>query len=591
MAKIVNTNQLRNDAKTALTNKSNKGIERLAFINNEALADYIDNAVDDTILIKKNLKTVNEAVQNVKEVLKNINYALNIKEKKPTEPLTPPNSPEVPTTPEAADRITTDDIDNSVRESLGRHIPRSIRESTDRARREDNNKEPGFIKNILNKITKIKRADEGGDTKTINRFWNNAEAKRALSDTGSYRGHDKVSASGALVNSIVAGISNSPLFNPTTKFGMMLKALLSPPGLALLYFIGKLFKKFIWDPYLSPFISWVKTTAMPMLITVKEYIKDFGKWFNQFLPTWNEVSGVFDNFKKIWQDPSATIFNKLAGLLQITDVMLAPITNLIKMTMAKFLSWMGSLADKIPGLGDTAISLLQASSNMLDTMIETKGGNKKKAKDELLNSEIGQKYKKELTPINADEYIKINEKIKRGEALTDSERAQAKQGPQETQDTYENYLQAQLKKDSYIDPNTGRYVKRNNAITMEEASQNARMQWNKKMQSPDQVIKEISSKKLNTQSEADQYVKDIIAKQESLLQNGDSQTEVLKALVKMLQEQGKKTDAVQQDLNKFAIDAFHKKQNTIVMQNTVEKNVKTQRSIQNVNYGYGAQSY
>lgn len=574
------TTKLKNSQKSALSPNKRTGAEQLVFTTNEGLADYIEYAADETFIVKKNLKDVQTSVKDISHVLNAIKRTLATTNKGSPVDGTPDIVPPTPTVDQEA-------LNETVRNSINRVVPPSIRDIED--------KRSSFLTDFLKKFKKEKTVEDENVKKSI--LWNKESAKTAFQDKG--YGKDRNSFGGRIANSVIAGIGNSPLFKPTSFLGNFLKALISPPGIILMYFIGKMFKTKILDKYLTPIMTWFNGNVKPMLVTTWGYIKDFGNWLNTLTASWTEIKGTFDNFKKVWNDPASTIWNKLSGALTITDAVLSPITNLIKIALSKMFYGLAKISDIMPfNLGkEQAVDLLKKSSEMLETMYGKDKDNSafNIEMKSLKESDMGKKYGAILN----DELGKaLAEKIKKGEKLSPDEKSIANSDMFKNtiygQDAINNKEKASLDYEAYLKNTITREkelaFREHRVFNEQTAINNARKSFNTQgVNNSKQLLNEISKITFNSSDEAVKFMKDIPVNYENLMKSSEGQKEVLKAIATAIKEQGKENAQTRAILGKMAGKSLNDQYNINIMQEGIEQKSREERSPA-ANYGFGGSS-
>lgn len=425
--------------------------------------------------------------------------------------------------------------------------------------------------------------------KTTSFLWNQEEAKRGW-DTLNKSGFS-APILGKITNALIAGIGQSKLFS--SPLGSFIKFLFSPAGILLMYTIGKLLKKHVWDPYVAPMLSFIKTQIKPIveetLIFFKQKVMPFLTdtvipFFTSLFPTYEEIKKSIYDVIDVFRNPTS-LFEKIGAILNLTDTILAPITNLVKHVYNGILGIFAKITNKL-GMQDTTIDLLQKQSEMIDSM---HGEFKEKSRKELEESDLGKKYS---AAIDVNTALDLNKKIKEGKKLSKEEIAitksegyismwgeAGKNTADANKESFDAFLKAERSKTMQMNIKTGKYEK-GAARSDEELVNMAKLSYeNVGLNAAKKVLNELSTKTFSNEAEATKYMQQLLTNNEGLSKSADAQNMVLKQLVKMLTEQGLRTEKTQEELNKLSVKAFETKNTTNVMINNAKTDMRVEKSM------------
>ena len=227
---------------------------------------------------------------------------------------------------------------------------------------------------------------EDNDTKSfLSKIWNKVEAKEAFNKTD-YNGK-KLPFIGALTDGLVVGLTKSVIME--SPWAKAVKFLLSTPGILLMFFVYKLFMKYVWN---GPIGTWIKTT-LGWVENFWNATKEFRDWITSNLPTMKQIGEAFGalykditNADKFWDK----VGNFLLDSGQIINILLGPITNPIREFVISLLKMTATLLDKL-FLKTEAASLLNSAQTLMSGMVGSEEHTQelKKAFEE---SEIVKKY-------------------------------------------------------------------------------------------------------------------------------------------------------------------------------------------------------
>lgn len=412
------------------------------------------------------------------------------------------------------------------------------------------------------KIKKPAYREQDTTKEFLSKIWNKVAAKEAYNEKPF--GGGKVPFLGKLVNGIVAGLGQSALMQ--SPYGKIIKFLLSPGGLMLMYFIYKLFKKYIWDPYIAPIVDWIKQTIVPMVGNAIDFIvksiwppvKDLLAWFSKVMPTWEELNAAF---KELWTAISspgsfmAKFGNILLAVGNLIDTALSPLTNLIKQGEVKMLMLFAQIMDGLSLIipkalgGDkfkAAAASLMGTAQVVVSSMHGSDEYKKEQQTALQQSDIGQAYLAQVDPAAAAE---LNKKMKTGTYVpTDNEKAilnstfyknQYGDVTQSIGDIRKKEFGDQLALTKSMQP----------GITDEEALQRSRKVYeNKGLRESQRIISELRSKKTLTEAESQDYMQKLLDDKNAMSRSAEAQQAVLDEIKKMLSEGNIKSDVVKNRL-------------------------------------------
>jgi len=378
---------------------------------------------------------------------------------------------------------------------------------------------------------------------------------------------------------------------PTNPFMMFIKALLSPAGILLMYFIGKMFKKHIWDPYVGPVLRFYNDYIKPVIDAAVSFFRDTAlpwlkdvawPFFTSLLPSFEEVKTAFKGFTSIFNSNASFVDKLLAGL-NLIDTILAPLTNLIKWANSELLGIIMKVTDML-GMKDTTLSLLQSQNNIIDSM---HGEFRDARKKELLDSEMGKKYAAAIDKTSASA---LNEKIKAGGQLTADEERIVRSDKYKEQygDSaknifdlnragFEGYLQiAKTKNENLLGPNgagaESAKLVANQAMSAFQATG---------LKEAQKILGDLNNKTFKSQEEAAEYMKKIVDKNEILARSSEAQNLVLKAIVQKLDSKDPQSEEIKDMIKKLDAKAALTKTNTTLMVNNAISTIKQEKPVIN----------
>jgi hypothetical protein len=393
----------------------------------------------------------------------------------------------------------------------------------------------------------------------LSKIWNKLEAKEAF-NAKDYSGK-KIPFMGALLNGLIAGLSKSSFMqSPYAKF---IKFIFTPAGLMLIYFLGKLAKKYIWDPFLGPVVRWVKNvlwpTIQPALIWLKETLWPFIK---SMLPTMTEIKDAFRQVWDVFTNPSSFI-EKLAGVANLLDTLFAPITNLIKMGQVTILTNLAKIMDFMPGGKSAATALMSEAGVVVGRMHGTMKGDQLK---KLQGSDMGKKFSAAVNPEIAE---KLNAKVKAGfknftkteEAILKSKEYKQKYGDKAL--SSEEINQREFKQQYEM------AVAKNPSMSKIDVAQFTRKVYERKgLGVSADILREIRSKKVLDEQGIQEYMKEILDNNNELSRSAEGQQAVLDELKAMIVKADIKSDVL---TTKIGNAEKHIKRTTVI-NNTMVNN-------------------
>lgn len=556
-----------------LTNQSSlsrdKSIDVILAENSKKLDKFI---ADSTKAVKDN-------DQKIKHIQDTLNRYITVS---PTDSsrssgITPPETSNSPNESTIINESTT--IEETVNNALKGWVPPETNEDIENKNDRLSNK--SFLRNISNTVAGIDKRE--------NFFWNKEAAKEAWNEK-----NDKGFSApilGRITSALVIGLGKSKLF--ASPLGSFIKFMFSPAGILLMYTIGKLLKKYVWDPYIGPVTLYLKTKIVPIVEetliyfrgTVIPYLTDkVLPFFKSLFPSYEEIKKSIYDIIDVFKNPSS-LFEKIGSILNLADTILAPITNLIKDVYVKILGSFAKITDKL-GMKDTTIDILQKQSEMIDSM---HGEFKEVSRKTLNTSELGKKYS---AVIDMNAALELNKRIKAGLKLSKDEATisksesyvsmwgeASKPTSEVNKESFDAFLKAERDKTMQLDINTGRY-KKSGIKSDEEMVNKARISYESQgISSAKKVLDELSKKKFTNEAEATKYMQQLLTNNEGLSKSADAQNMVLKQLVKMLTEQGLRSEKTQEELNRLSIKAFETKNSTNIMVNNAATSIRNERTM------------
>ena len=218
----------------------------------------------------------------------------------------------------------------------------------------------------------------------LSKICNKVEAKETYNQKD-YSTGKKLPFMGTLIEGITSGLGKSIIMqSPWTK---AVKFLLSGPGILLMFFVYKLFMKYVWN---GPIGTWIKNT-IDWIKGFWDGTKEFRDWITSNLPTMKQIGNAFSTlFANITS--AGGFWNKVGNFLldsgQLINILFGPITNPIREFVISLLTNMASLYDKL-GMKNFAASTMGSVQTLTSGMV---GDNASIQQAKVRNSEIGKTY-------------------------------------------------------------------------------------------------------------------------------------------------------------------------------------------------------
>lgn len=492
-------------------------LEDVILDTTKRLDKFIVDSSNNTVIAARKLKHIEEVLNNISLKVLKIAQA-------PTSDNMSPQTIESPTnqfnegTPTP---LSSDEIEQSVRRSLNTWVPPETSEQQETKKN---------TKSILKKLFTSDKSEKDDVYST--------RGRRSMYTVDQY-----TPLLGKMVNGITTSLAKSVFAkSPVAK---ILKFILSPQGLVVIYLIGKLLKKYVIDPVWDSVVKFID----PIENVLNKVL--------EFLPSFDSIKKAASELSEIFFDKNATFTDKLIKALNLNSILFSPITDFFAYIQGTLLIMLAGAADKFK-LRGPAVSMLQAEQEIYERMNVEHW--KKKLKAEERSSGLVVQY---AEVFDKDKEIDLVNKIREGVELSGEQQAIAESANfknrfnnvslQSISERNRSYYEELKQYEKNVGINLSRIRKLNSTdFSADAISPDQRatlMMEHSGKEAKSKLTAELKNMKFGTEQEILSYLTQLLIKHENLTRSSSAQEEALKEVANVLIEQDKMTDSIRTKLD------------------------------------------